>query len=135
MCSWASAQKADHRDLGAEVDGIRGADAPKGFSSLLGSKVLLCDLSLVVSLRSCSQVEAAVMYCCGWGYGRRWGSVGCRWLLPCTALQGPSLQLSFLCSRQVRFQRSQTLPAQGHRVGRSSLRKRQSLPRSFFRYG
>ncbi|KAM9179216.1 inactive rhomboid protein 1 isoform 3-T4 [Mergus octosetaceus] len=35
--------------------------------------------------------------------------------------------------RQVRFQRSQTLPVHGHRVGRSSLRKRQSLPRSFFR--
>ncbi|XP_062444785.1 inactive rhomboid protein 1 isoform X4 [Rhea pennata] len=36
-------------------------------------------------------------------------------------------------SRQVRFQRSQTMPIHGHQVGRRSLRKRQSLPRSFFR--
>ncbi|XP_025056417.1 inactive rhomboid protein 1 isoform X6 [Alligator sinensis] len=36
-------------------------------------------------------------------------------------------------SRQVRFQRIQTLPIHGHRAGRRPLRNRQSLPRSFFR--
>lgn len=111
----------------------RRAGAPRGFSSLLGSKMLLCGLSLVVSLRLCSQLEATVTYS-----GARLLPMGLwkemQWLLPSTALEVPSPQLSFLCSRQVRFQRSQTLPARGHRGGRSSLRKRQSLPRSFFRY-
>lgn len=46
----------------------------------------------------------------------------------------PTPQLSLLCSRQVRFERSQTLPVRGHQVGRRPLRKRQSLPRTLFRY-
>lgn len=46
----------------------------------------------------------------------------------------PPLQDSLLCSRRVHFKRTQTLPIRGHQVGRRPLRKRQSLPRTLFRY-
>ncbi|XP_058013297.1 inactive rhomboid protein 1 isoform X1 [Ahaetulla prasina] len=36
-------------------------------------------------------------------------------------------------SRQVHFEKTQTLPIRGHQVGRRHLRKRQSLPRTLFR--
>lgn len=45
-----------------------------------------------------------------------------------------AIQVSLLCSRQVHFERTQTLPVRGHQVGRRPLRKRQSLPRTLLRY-
>ncbi|XP_044289304.1 inactive rhomboid protein 1 isoform X2 [Varanus komodoensis] len=43
------------------------------------------------------------------------------------------LSITQTIRRQVRFERTQTLPVRGHQVGRRPLRKRQSLPRALLR--
>ncbi|XP_053132302.1 inactive rhomboid protein 1 isoform X2 [Hemicordylus capensis] len=56
---------------------------------------------------------------------------------PHNELRRPVLQrqmsITQTIRRQVRFERTQTLPIQGRQVGRRPLRKRQSLPRTLFR--
>lgn len=52
-CSTPGVCKNDGRHVG-------GTDTPTEFCSLLGSKMVLCGLSLVVSLGSCSQLDSAV---------------------------------------------------------------------------
>ncbi|XP_061455601.1 inactive rhomboid protein 1 isoform X3 [Rhineura floridana] len=56
---------------------------------------------------------------------------------PYNELRRPALQrhmsITQTIRRQVRFERTQTLPIQGRQMGRRLLRRRQSLPRTLFR--